>query len=366
MTSKPLDTALDTSSLDDVPVAMVVTDPNLPDNPIIYVNDAFTELTGYTREASVGRNCRFLQGADTDPTARKELREAIAAGEPVALEIVNERADGRVFINNLAISPIRATAPGGEGEGPVEFFLGIQSADLGRDRFGGRGRGGDDHGGGGDLTARLSDRLQALQDRVRDQVGFVLTTVREVAGGAGDPLEANAQVASRLESLAQLYEGVFRRDVGPGPEGDGDRVRLGSYLSRVCSATLVAHPGHNIRLNTRFRETECDIETAARVGLVLGELLHAALGATHRDPRAAIRVSLSEDGPDASLGVEVASGRALPTLLPDMDTLGGRLLAAVVPKLDARTRSERTDGGSVVRVTVPGIRFPENAPELSG
>ena len=341
--------ALDTTTLDDIPVAMVVTDPSLPDNPIIYVNDAFTELTGYTREASVGRNCRFLQGESTDPTSRKELREAIEAGDPVALEIVNVRADGRQFINSLAISPIRSRATAGEGEGPVEFFLGIQSADLGSDSF---AKGG----------TRLSSRLRALQDRVREQVGFVLTTVREVAGDVGDPLEANAQVASRLESLAQLYEGVFRRD----SRTEGDRVRLGSYLSRVCSATLVAHPGHNIRLNTRFAETECSIETAAQVGLVVGELLHAALDASYRDPRAAIQVSLDRDGDDAVLGVEVASDSQLPALLPDAGSLSARLLDEVVPRLEAQTRAHETEEGALVRVVVPGIRFPENAPALSG
>ena len=56
---------------------MLITDPRQPDNPIVFVNDAFGRLTGYTREETLGRNCRFLQGEGTDPRHAREIGEAL-------------------------------------------------------------------------------------------------------------------------------------------------------------------------------------------------------------------------------------------------------------------------------------------------
>ena len=59
------------------PFSLAISDPTLDDNPLVYVSDAFERLTGYSREVVVGRNCRFLQGEDTDPEAVKKIGEAI-------------------------------------------------------------------------------------------------------------------------------------------------------------------------------------------------------------------------------------------------------------------------------------------------
>src|SRR3712207_3038169 len=73
---------------------MVITDPRQPDNPIIFVNDAFTHLTGYARSEVVGRNCRFLQGPDTDPETIALVRERLKTGEGFETEILNYKKDG--------------------------------------------------------------------------------------------------------------------------------------------------------------------------------------------------------------------------------------------------------------------------------
>jgi len=85
---------------------VIITDPSLPDNPIIDINPAFTRLTGYRREEAIGRNCRFLQGADTHPDEVQVLREAIAAGKDCAVTLLNYRKDGTAFWNDLSIAAI--------------------------------------------------------------------------------------------------------------------------------------------------------------------------------------------------------------------------------------------------------------------
>ncbi len=76
---------------------MCLSDPNRPDNPLVFVNRAFEDLTGYTEEDMLGRNCRFLQGPDTDPAVVTEVRRAIEARVDVSVEFLNHRKDGSGF-----------------------------------------------------------------------------------------------------------------------------------------------------------------------------------------------------------------------------------------------------------------------------
>ena len=85
---------------------MVVTDPHSPDNPIIFVNHAFVAMSGYPADEIIGRNCRFLQGPETDRRAIAAIRDAIAQREEISTEIINYKKDGTTFWNALFISPV--------------------------------------------------------------------------------------------------------------------------------------------------------------------------------------------------------------------------------------------------------------------
>ena len=85
---------------------MVVTDPSQPDNPIVFTNRAFLDLTQYEEKDVIGRNCRFLQGPDTDRRTVDEVRTALAEQRAVAVDILNYKADGTPFWNALFIGPV--------------------------------------------------------------------------------------------------------------------------------------------------------------------------------------------------------------------------------------------------------------------
>jgi len=89
---------------------MILTDPHQPDNPIVFANKAFLDLTLYEEAEVMGRNCRFLQGAQTDREMVNQLRDAISARESIALEILNYRRDGTPFWNAVFIGPIYDTS----------------------------------------------------------------------------------------------------------------------------------------------------------------------------------------------------------------------------------------------------------------
>ncbi|MFC4737954.1 PAS domain-containing protein [Bacillus daqingensis] len=106
--------------LDHTSHVFLITDPKQPDNPIIYANDGFYELTGYTKEEVIGQNCRFLQGPDTDRRAVAAMRRAIEQKDPFTVELLNYRKNGTPFWNLLHIDPVYV-----EDEGQY-YFVGIQ------------------------------------------------------------------------------------------------------------------------------------------------------------------------------------------------------------------------------------------------
>ena len=86
---------------------ILITDPNRPDNPIVYASPGFERITGYPEAEAVGRNCRFLQGEATDPVAVATLREAVRSGQACSVELLNYKKDGTPFWNALDIVPFR-------------------------------------------------------------------------------------------------------------------------------------------------------------------------------------------------------------------------------------------------------------------
>ena len=105
--------------LDGSKVGTIVTDPSQHDNPIIYTNQTFIEMTGYTQEEVIGRNCRFLQGPETSKDDVRKMKEAISNEKKVVFTLQNYRKDGSPFWNRLAIEPVRI-------EGKL-YFIGTQT-----------------------------------------------------------------------------------------------------------------------------------------------------------------------------------------------------------------------------------------------
>ncbi len=85
---------------------MVVTDPRQPDNPIVLANRSFLHETGYVADELLGRNCRMLQGADTDRDAVEQIQQALIDEREITIELLNYRKDGTPFWNQLYISPV--------------------------------------------------------------------------------------------------------------------------------------------------------------------------------------------------------------------------------------------------------------------
>ena len=159
-------------------IGFTLADPRLPDFPLVYVNQSFLAITGYTADEVLGRNCRFLQGRDTDPGPIDKLRRAIADGRPATVELRNYRKDGTPFWNEVHIAPVR------DDRGEVVRYVGVQI----------------------DVTAhREEQRLRfAAQDAERRS-----TFLAE----ASPLLDASLDLRSTLDSLTHLSVPYPRRRV---------------------------------------------------------------------------------------------------------------------------------------------------------
>lgn len=129
--------------IDQSPIASVISDPRLKDNPIIAVNQPFIELTGYAEDEILGRNCRFLAGAGTEPWLTDLIREGVQDHRPVLVEILNYKKDGSAFRNAVLVAPIY------DSDDELLYFLGTQ-VEV-------------DEGNGGIFTARRSRAAQLVK-----------------------------------------------------------------------------------------------------------------------------------------------------------------------------------------------------------
>ncbi|MEO0031411.1 MAG: hypothetical protein RIS94_1169 [Pseudomonadota bacterium] len=180
-------------------VAAVVSNPRLPDNPIVACNAAFETLTGYGPEEIIGRNCRFLRGSDTEPHLTAQLRDAIARRLPVMVEILNYRKDGTPFRNAVMIAPIFDAA------GELEYFLGSQV----------------EIAGGLDRAALAREKVDALPKRQRQ-------ILECIAGG-----KLNKQIAWELglsERTIKLHRAAVLKALGVRTSAEAIRMAIEAGL----------------------------------------------------------------------------------------------------------------------------------------
>lgn len=225
--------------MDGAGVGITIADATDPDLPLVYVNGAFEAATGYDRDSVLGRNCRFLQGDRTDPSTVERIREAIAAEEPISVEIRNYRASGESFWNDLDIVPVV------DDSGDVTHFFGVQEdvterrrreADL--ERYEQVIQSIDDPVIVCDARRRVELANDAAVDIFGDASGITdetsvtalfppdaRTRVREALSAVertGDPQERQFTIDTRGE-LGRLYQFRFQRE----------RSTAGTPLSRI-------------------------------------------------------------------------------------------------------------------------------------
>lgn len=182
------------------PVASVVSNPRLPDNPLVAINKAFEELTGFSSDECIGRNCRFLAGSETEPLLTEKIREGVRERKPVLVEILNYKKCGTPFRNAVLVAPIY----GDHDE--LQYFLGSQ-VELADD----------------DSSITIGRRLRA-NEALKTLSPRQFEVTRMVASGL-----RNKQVAAELglsEKTVKMHRGLAMEKLGFTSSADLVRIAV--------------------------------------------------------------------------------------------------------------------------------------------
>lgn len=291
---------------------MVITDPRQPDNPIIFCNQAFQDVTGYERDEIIGRNCRFLQGPDTDRAVVARLRAAIDAGQDAEADLLNYRKNGTTFWNALYLSPVRNDA------GELLFYFASQlnvTNRINAEQIAIARRQAVEQ----EVAARTADLqhaldaktvlLHELDHRVKNNLAMVGSLLRLQSRAAADPA-----IAKHLEDTVQRVDalGIVHRRVYQ--SSDITRFDVGVFLHNLAAdlvkAANTAGAPSRIKLHADIKPVEIAANNASAIGLVINELLVNAIQHAFADGRAGTLsvqsrteddtalIDIADDGPD--------------------------------------------------------------------
>lgn len=296
---------------------LCVTDPHEADNPIQYVNAAFCDLTGYRQDEILGRNCRFLQGPETDAAHVELLRQAIINEQVATVELVNYRKDGSKFINALQVGPIF------DDSGRLRYFFGSQL----------------------DVTARVEAERRAreiadaeLRHRLMNILAVLTALVKQTGREDLDAEQKVELIASRIEAVGRAH----LITLSDGASGSTDLAQVIEVILRAYTAGKAdrfSHFGPQVNVGNR---------ALSAIALTLHELAtnaikHGAL--SEPDGRVSIswRICPAETGPRSiELTWTEAGG---PAVAPPSRSSGSQIVAKLLEVSSGSIRYDwRPDG----------------------
>lgn len=338
-------------AFDASPTPMLVTDAQRADNPIVWINDAFLELTGYARHELIGRNCRMLQGPDTDRAEIGRMRAAIETAVPYAGEILNYRKDGTAFWNGMTINPVR------DAEGRLVYFFAAQADMTDKRRMETAMRGTNDElerqvgARTADLEYALAQKTALLHEvdhRVKNNLQVIsslmlLKARRTPEGEARDALQG---MADRIGALSTAHRMLYASD-------DVSHFDLADFASDFLSDVNAALDADRIQVEAAVDSVSVSAAMAAPLALMIHELTSNAVRHAFPGSRSG-RVTVKARREADCLCLTIADdgvGVARPE--PNPAGFGRNLVEMLVRQLRGRIAWQDGAPGTRVEISVP-------------
>jgi PAS domain S-box-containing protein len=335
------DLRLKERAMDEAPVGITITDPTRDGNPIVYVNERLEEITGYDRSEVLGRNFRFLQGADTDPETTRYLHERLRAEEPASVDIVNYRKNGERMWVTLDVAPVR------DGD-TVTNFVGFQTEITDRKI----------------RERRLEVLNRVLSHNLKNKMNVIeghLALLAEAFEDDDQPASLET-IRDATADLMGLAESVRETEHVISTSGASrTRIDLPSHVVGLVDMLEDRYPDATITLT--LSDDPCTVGVTGLMAAIEEAVENAIKHAESPSPSVEVRIANRPDGwidievedegpgiPDEEL--EVLEGGETP--LNHAERLGLWLIYWVVTKAGGRFGvSEAASGGSVVTLSVP-------------
>ena len=286
---------------------MIITDPNQPDNPIVFANMSFQDLTGYGRDELIGRNCRFLQGPGTDRQTVASVRKTIAQGNDASVDLLNYRKDGTPFWNTLYVSPVRDTA------GTIRFFFASQM-DI-TDRIDRQDRVSREKAVvEAEVAKRVSELREAVEaqqlllhevdHRVKNNMTMIGSILRMELRAAGDAKTARMLrlMMSRVDAISTVHRNLYQ-DI------DVTRFDIGSYAVGIASDLAQHSAGSRLRVRADLHRAEIPAGQASALGLVVNEILNHMVQARSEASDRCLDVSAQAEGSRVQLTFRISNAQ---------------------------------------------------------
>lgn len=328
---------------------MIITDPAQRDNPIIFSNDAFSKLTGYGREELIGRNCRILQGPDTDPAAVSAIRRAIAAEESISVDLLNYRKDGSTFWNALFVSPVRSAS------GEVRYFFASQldftdiknrEVDLAAARTRAEAE-------VARRTAELEHALEAktvlvheVDHRVKNNLHSVASLLKLKSRMSENPAAKTvlASVLERIEAISTVQRKLFTMD-------DVANFDVAAFARDIAVDMVGASGRKDIKLDLHLSQVLIPAPKASPLALIVNELIGDAMRRGLRDGGGTISILVKRL--NGHFVVEVSDDVEPVPVDPEEDGFSRMVLEASAKQLDASIDRKKDGTMTTVRVELP-------------
>jgi PAS domain S-box-containing protein len=329
---------------------MLVTDARAPDNPIVWVNEAFLNLTGYRLEELQGRNCRLLQGPGTDPADVDRIRHAVATARPVSVELLNYRKDGTPFWNAMTVTPVH------DAQGLAYFFASQTDTTRGHrceDGMSGRAEEVERQVSERttDLRAALDQKtalIHEIDHRVKNNLQVIssLMLLKARRTPPGEARTALESMAERIGALSTAHRLLYS-------EENSTQFDLRDFVAELMSDMNAALVDDRVQIETDIAPLSLPATMAAPLALLIHELsINAVRHAYPGDRRG--RVAVVARRTDGGMSVEVRDdGIGLDPAAKDRHGFGRSLVEMVVRQLRGGVAWSAAEPGTRILIEIP-------------